>query len=104
MGRGRIARLVGLLIAATLAGGAAVTLARAETPVAGRAGVHEGVASCAGSTCHSRPVASGLSVRQNELITWEAPGDAGAHSRAWRVLTEARAQAIAGRLGLGPAQ
>src|SRR5439155_15502883 len=39
-----------------------------------------------------------------ELITWEAPGDAGAHSRAWRVLTEPRAQAIADRLGLGPAQ
>jgi hypothetical protein len=64
---------------------------------------HEGVASCSGSTCHGRPAPSGITVRQNELITWQGPGDAGAHSRAWRVLTEPRAQAIADRLGLGPA-
>jgi len=44
-------------------------------------------------------------VRQNELITWQDPhSDAGAHSRAWRVLTQPRAQAIATRLGLGAAQ
>jgi hypothetical protein len=61
------------------------------------------VASCAGSTCHGRPAPSGITVRQNELITWQASGDAGAHSRAWRVLTEPRAQAIADRLGIGPA-
>jgi hypothetical protein len=74
-------------------------------PLAGRVGVHEGVASCAGSTCHSRPVASGLVVRQNELITWQDPSSqAGLHSRAWRVLTESRGQAIANKLGLGPAQ
>jgi hypothetical protein len=69
------------------------------------AGVHEGVASCAGSTCHGRQVASGLVVRQNELVTWQDPySSAGAHSRAWRALTEPRGQAIAQRLGLGPAQ
>lgn len=67
--------------------------------------LHEGVASCAGSTCHGRPVASGPVVRQNEISTWQDPSSAaGAHSRAWRVLTEPRAQAIAGRLGLGSAQ
>ena len=67
--------------------------------------VHEGVATCAGSTCHGRQVASGLVVRQNELMTWQdSSGPAGAHSRAWRVLTEPRAQAIAARLGLGPAE
>ncbi|HEY5072272.1 MAG TPA: multiheme c-type cytochrome [Caulobacteraceae bacterium] len=70
-----------------------------------RGGVHEGVASCAGSMCHGRQVASGPVVRQNELITWQdASSSAGDHSRAWRVLTTARAQAIADRLGLGPAQ
>ena len=68
-------------------------------------GAHEGVASCSDSMCHGRQVASGLVVRQNELITWQDPASAaGDHSRAWRVLTEPRAQAIANRLGLGPAQ
>jgi hypothetical protein len=71
----------------------------------GGSGVHEGVASCADSMCHGRQVASGLVVRQNELITWQDPSSAaGDHSRAWRVLTEPRAQAIANRLGIGPAQ
>ena len=55
--------------------------------------------------CHGRQVASGLVVRQNEILTWQDPSTAaGDHSRAWRVLTEPRAQAIANRLGLGPAQ
>jgi len=96
------------LIRALLAAAVAAALssaAWAATPPPGRLGSHEGVASCAGSTCHSRPVASGLVVRQNELITWQDPhSDAGAHSRAWRVLTQPRAQAIAARLGIGPAQ
>jgi hypothetical protein len=70
-----------------------------------RDSVHEGVASCAGSTCHSRPVASGVHVRQNELITWQdRSSEAGAHSRAWRTLGSERGQRIAERLGLGPAQ
>ncbi|MBL8773508.1 MAG: hypothetical protein JNK30_19140, partial [Phenylobacterium sp.] len=48
---------------------------------------------------------SGVNVRQNELITWQSPSSAaGAHSRAWRVLTESRGQAIARKMGLGPAQ
>jgi len=68
-------------------------------------GVHEGVASCAQSMCHGRQVASGLVVRQNELITWQDPtSQAGGHSRAWRALASARGRAIADRLGLGPAQ
>ncbi|WP_293374171.1 multiheme c-type cytochrome [Phenylobacterium sp. SCN 70-31] len=67
------------------------------------AAVHEGVASCAGSTCHSRQVDSGVNVRQNELITWQDPSSvAGAHSRAYRVLYEARGQAIIRKMGLGP--
>jgi hypothetical protein len=110
MGRGGVFGLTGLVCAA-LAAAAAVGLTAAawadpETSAAGRVGTHEGVASCAGSTCHSRPVASGLVVRQNELITWQDQhSDAGAHSRAWRVLTQPRAQAIVQRMGLtGPAQ
>ena len=70
-----------------------------------RAGVHEGVATCNGSNCHGRPVSSGLVVRQNELVSWQDPSSkTGAHSRAWRALTEPRGQAIAGRMGIGPAQ
>lgn len=68
-------------------------------------GVHEGVASCAGSTCHGRQAATGAVVRQNELVSWQDPGGAGgSHSRAWRTLTYPRAQAIARRLGLGQAE
>jgi hypothetical protein len=109
MGRRRAIGVIGLLCA-VLAAATAFSLApdaraQSDTPVAGRAGVHEGVATCAGSTCHSRPVASGLVVRQNELITWQDPhSEAGAHSRAWKVLTQARGEAIAQRLGIGPAE
>jgi Cytochrome c554 and c-prime len=68
-------------------------------------GTHEGVASCGGSTCHGRLAPTGKDVRQNELITWQDTSSAaGAHSQAWQVLNRARAQNIAQRLGLGPAQ
>jgi hypothetical protein len=70
-----------------------------------QAGVHEGVASCGGSTCHGRLAPTGKDVRQNELITWEDTSSAaGSHSKAWQVLKGARAQGITARLGLGPAQ
>lgn len=70
-----------------------------------RPGIHEGVASCGGSACHSRLVASGKTVRQNELITWQDKSSAaGDHSRAWQVLTTARADAITAKLGLGRAR
>ena len=63
-----------------------------------------GVASCAGSTCHGRSEADGKIVRQDELRAWQDPSSpAGAHSRAWRVLTEPRSKAIAARLGIGEA-
>ncbi|HVW75499.1 MAG TPA: multiheme c-type cytochrome [Rhizomicrobium sp.] len=68
-------------------------------------GTHEGVASCGGSTCHGRLAPTGKDVRQNELITWQdMTSAAGAHSQAWQVLNRTRAQNIANRLGLGPAQ
>jgi hypothetical protein len=63
-----------------------------------------GVATCSGSTCHGRSEANGAIVRQDELRLWQDPSSpAGAHSRAWRVLTEPRAKAIAARLGIGEA-
>jgi hypothetical protein len=67
-------------------------------------GHYVGVATCAGSTCHGRSEATGAIVRQDELRLWQDPSSpAGAHSRAWRVLTEPRAKAIAARLGIGEA-
>ncbi len=63
--------------------------------------VHQGVASCAGSTCHGRQEATGPRVRQNEVISWSDPASlTGVHSRAWKVLNEPRAQAIGKRLGI----
>lgn len=67
--------------------------------------LHQGVASCAGSTCHGRQEATGPRVRQNEIITWSDPASlTGVHSRAWRVLAEPRAQAIGKRLGIANVQ
>ena len=66
---------------------------------------HEGVATCSGSTCHGRLAPNPHGVRQNEISTWQdVTSSAGAHSRAWSVLGDARARAIADRLGLGSAQ
>jgi hypothetical protein len=67
-------------------------------------GTFLGVASCAGSTCHGRSQPTGAVVRQDELMIWQSESSpTGAHSRAWRVLTEPRAKAIAARLGIGEA-
>lgn len=73
---------------------------QAESAV-GQGRVHQGVASCAGSTCHGRSVASGTPVRQDELARWqEESSPTGAHNRAWRVVEGPRGQEIARRLGL----
>ena len=75
--------------------------ANSTTHSGGTPGGHMGVASCAGSTCHGRSVASGTPVRQDELQRWqEESSPAGAHSRAWRVIGEPRGAAIVRRLGL----
>lgn len=67
-------------------------------------GVHVGVASCSGSTCHGRQEADGRIVRQDELMRWQEPSTpGGAHSRAFAILGNARSQSIANRLGIGPA-
>lgn len=64
----------------------------------------EGVASCAGSTCHGRAEGNGKVVRQDELMHWQEPSSrGGAHSRAYAVLASTRGQAIASALGLGNA-
>jgi hypothetical protein len=62
---------------------------------------HMGVASCAGSTCHGRSIGDGTPVRQDEILRWqEESSPSGAHSRAYRVVREARGQAIIRRMGL----
>ncbi len=65
---------------------------------------YEGVATCAGSTCHGRAEGNGAVVRQDEISTWQSPSSqSGAHSRAYAVLAGKRGQQIASSLGLGPA-
>ncbi|WP_299193872.1 multiheme c-type cytochrome [uncultured Erythrobacter sp.] len=67
-------------------------------------GSFEGVASCAGSTCHGRAEGNGAVVRQDEIATWQEPSSpSGAHSRAYAVLASRRGQQIASTLGLGSA-
>ncbi len=81
---------------------AALALApAAQAAPAHDSAIHNGVASCGGSTCHGRQEATGPRVRQNELLTWQSPSSlTGAHSRAWAVLDEPRARAIGARLGI----
>ncbi len=65
---------------------------------------HVGVASCAGSTCHGRSEPTGAVVRQDEILHWQsASSETGAHSRAFAVLASPRGQAIAAKMGIGPA-
>ncbi|HEY0960718.1 MAG TPA: multiheme c-type cytochrome [Novosphingobium sp.] len=75
----------------------------AASPVTA-AGQYEGVASCAGSTCHGRNEGDGKVVRQDELRYWQEPSSkTGAHSRAYAALASPRGQRIAASLGLGNA-
>jgi hypothetical protein len=72
--------------------------ARSQAASAAR---YTGVASCAGSTCHSRMEGDGNVVRQDELKIWQEPSSpSGAHSRAYAVLGNARSRFIARNLGL----
>lgn len=64
----------------------------------------EGVATCAGSTCHGRAEGNGAVVRQDEIAIWQEPSSpSGAHSRAYAVLAGTRGRQIAASLGLGDA-
>jgi len=90
---------------------AAVLALAALYPMSGAIGgsvngsTFEGVASCAGSTCHGRAEGNGAVVRQDEIATWQEPSSpSGAHSRAYAVLGGRRGQQIAASLGLGNAQ
>src|SRR5262245_44988329 len=85
--------LVTSLVTAALAGVCATANAAPK---------HLGVASCASSICHgsARPL-DAHAVQQNEYVTW-AHFDP--HAGAYRILLEERSQAIARRLGIGPAQ
>ena len=62
---------------------------------------HQGVATCASTTCHgaARPLA-GTAVQQNEYVTWS---EYDPHAGAFRTLGDERSSGIARRLGLGPA-
>jgi hypothetical protein len=98
-GRGyRTAQLcAALLIAAFIALIAAAATASPPAPPG-----FEGVASCAGTTCHGRMEADGAVVRQDELMRWQEPSTpGGAHSRAFSVLSGRRAHQITATLGLG---
>lgn len=76
----------------------------ASSPVTAAGGIYEGVATCAGSTCHGRMEGNGKVVRQDELLHWQEPStQGGAHSRAYAVLAGRRGQQIASTLGLGDA-
>ncbi len=84
--------------------GAAMLLAILAASAAIAAGRYEGVASCAGSTCHGRAEGNGAVVRQDELRLWQEPSArSGAHSRAYAALVSPRGERIAGTLGLGSA-
>lgn len=83
-----------------------VATAIAPSPLAAQASgevrrAHMGVATCSGSTCHGRSIGDGTPVRQDEILRWqEESSPSGAHSRAYRVIREARGQAIIRRMGL----
>lgn len=65
---------------------------------------YEGVATCAGSTCHGRAEGTGAVVRQDEIAIWQDPSSpSGAHSRAFAVLSSPRARQIVATLGLSTA-
>lgn len=67
-------------------------------------GQYEGVATCAGSTCHGRAEGNGEVVRQDEIASWQEPSSStGAHSRAYASLASPRGRQIAASLGLGAA-
>jgi len=70
-----------------------------QTPqTSARDGIHLGVASCAGSTCHGAiERLKGSSVPQNEYITWTRRDK---HAKAYSVLFDERSKRIARNLGL----
>lgn len=73
---------------------------KAQTPL-NDGSLHLGGSSCYGSTCHSRQAATGITVRQNEMQTWQdETSPSGAHYRAYQTLLTERSKRIAKRLNL----
>jgi hypothetical protein len=106
IGAGICAVIMLFALALTLmgAGGLAVEAPAFAATSSTSGGVHVGVASCSGSTCHGRQEGDGKIVRQDELMRWqEESSPTGAHSRSFRTLQTPRSQAIANRLGIGSA-
>lgn len=105
VGVGGFALLLTLLATLLFGTNGAAASAQPGQPSSGAAFL--GVASCAGSTCHGRPVPNAPEqgvVRQDEILIWQDPASAaGAHSRAFAVLQEPRSRQIAQRLGIGEA-
>ncbi|OYY76264.1 MAG: hypothetical protein B7Y43_15950 [Sphingomonas sp. 28-62-20] len=105
IGARRLARQLApvlVLVCAILALSIDATGSRAGAASAGQGASFEGVASCAGSTCHGRMEADGAVVRQDELMQWQNPASqGGAHSRAFSVLLGDRARQITATLGMG---
>ena len=92
-----VKRAAAFLAMGVFAAASLLTAAEAQ-----RSAVDEGVASCAGSTCHGRAEGNGAVVRQDEIATWQEPSSpGGAHSRAYAVLDSPRGRQIAVTLGLG---
>lgn len=90
-----------LTAAALLSGGFSTQDVQAQASGGAR---YEGVATCAGSTCHGRAEGNGEVVRQDEIATWQEPSSSsGAHSRAYAALASPRGRQIAASLGIGPA-
>jgi hypothetical protein len=98
IGFGSLSLALSALVAALLG----VPAADAQNvPASAPGSAFVGVASCAGTTCHGRSEGNGAVVRQDELMIWQDPASpAGAHSRAFTVLSSERSRAIARRLGL----
>ncbi len=92
-------RLVPLVVTITALCGAPLSVTAAGNPAS--TARHEGVATCASTTCHgaARPLA-GTPVLQNEYVTWSSFDP---HARAERTLRDERSAAIARRLGIGAA-
>ena len=88
-------KLAALALIVTL--GIVLVLMAAGAAIAGR---FEGVASCAGSTCHGRAEGNGAVVRQDELRLWQEPSSrSGAHSRSYASLISPRGERLQPRWG-----
>ena len=79
----------------------ATLLCGADSLADGRMDRHEGVATCASSTCHAATQAlGGHGIRQDEYFTWQQRD---AHAGAYRTLLGERSRRMGAKLGIDPA-